>query len=394
MTRIKIDKNAVAEAYLEECRAQGKWLSLANFGKCPRGYNHRTLESVFNDVQALRDLSTKIHLQRNGQPLNFPSPYQSRSADAKAKQKQKAGYLKEEPEATYDFETARNKLNEILKFTGPTRSVRPSNLGKDIKIGIAGCFHCPHHSEKNLIEGVEWMKSQGVNLFIVAGDLIDALSVTHAGFKKNIRAHQYVSLKDELAQAKAVLDYLSGSFDSVIVLRGNHPDRVRKWITERLGPELLWIVQHNMNILSLIVKDFSNVTLHELYDQNESDISWVYQIGDLRVCHAELGSSIEGRSTVALDQLFQEWESTLAHILERPYNVLVECHTHSAAMFPLNNGSKYLIEAGCMCKEPQYGLEGRPRYKHPQQNAMTYMVQHDGITDFNSIRMYVFKGMQ
>ena len=118
----------------------------------------------------------------------------------------------------------------------------------------------------------------------------------------------------------------------------------------------------------------------------------------MRVCHAEIGSSIEGRPTVKLDQRFQEWDSYFLNVVHKqdlgPYNMLVEVHTHMYAAIPCNNGTKFLLEAGCLCLEPQYAVEGRIPYTHPQQNAVTYIEQNDGVTDFNSVRGMFFKGME
>ena len=257
-----------------------------------------------------------------------------------------------------------------------------------------GCLHIPFHAQKNLVKSINWLKSRGVNRLIVAGDLIDCLSMGHAGYKRNIRREHYVGLKQEIAEGKAVLGYIASQFESVVLLEGNHPARVRKRMTELVGPELMFLV--NFDVLSLMSEGLDNVTIHKLQDKYSNDLSWIYQEGDLRICHAELGSSIELRPVVSLDNRMKNWDEYFEKHspLTTSYRVLILVHTHMGGILPLNSASKVLCEGLCLTLEPQYAMEATIKYPRPQTNGVTYLEQCDGKTDMNSIRQKIFETME
>lgn len=300
-----------------------------------------------------------------------------------------SNYLKSEPTAPISFNDCKNELNKVIGFTKTKLNTPKKYKHKTQRYLVLPCLHIPFHSKENLIEAVEWAKSKEVNTLVVAGDVLDCLALGHAGYKRNIRAKQFVPLEKEMAEGKVLLEYFSSNFANIKLMRGNHLERSRKRFTELVGPELMFLVNHDL--MSLLSADFPNIEMVNTEDRYGNDISWIYQVGDCRICHAEVGSNIQLRPTVRVHNWFLSWD----HYLElQPYNVLIECHTHQGGILPMNNGRKILVEGMCLCKEPQYALEPEVKYGHPQVNGVTYFEQNDGITDVNSIKQYIFQDMK
>lgn len=370
-TKPKYTHEELARKYLDACLKAGRWLSCNSAAGA--GISPSTLARYFPGMIALRALAQQLH----GKPIQFLDP-----AGLQVKR-----YLTDEVTMPHDYGAAKKKLDGIIKYVQKERP-RQSKVKTHLNYGVLACLHIPNHSEKNLVRAVEWFKGRGVTTLILAGDVIDCLSVGHAGYRRNIREQHYVSLKQELSECKSVLAYLSKQFDRIVIMKGNHPERVRKWFTERVGPELMFLVQHN--VMSLVAGDFPNVTVVDT-ESGGNELHWIYQVGDVTITHAEVGSTIELRPTVRVDQWFKEWND---YLRMAPYTMLIEAHTHQAGILPLNDGAKILVEAGCVCREPQYAVEPTMKYRHPQVNAVTYFRMDDGKVNINSVKQYVFRGME
>ena len=303
-------------------------------------------------------------------------------------------------EDSNSYETAKEALNKLIGFQMDQQesSFLKATPEDQYTVAIMPCLHIPFESKNNLASFIAaYGASIGeyflVDELVIAGDFLDCLSMGHAGYKKNIRPNQYKTLAEELAAGKAVMAELSARFPKVTIMRGNHIDRVRKYFAERLSPELMFLV--NYDITQILAEDFNNVQTVSLESKNGDDLGWIYQIGDVRICHAEVGSSIELRPTVRLDKWFQEWEATINDLTDLPpYNVLVECHTHQAGILHVNSGAKTLVEGGCLCLTPQYSIEPSVPYSRPQTNAVTIVSLIDGKAIKNSIHQIVYEKME
>lgn len=293
------------------------------------------------------------------------------------------------------FDEAAAQLNGILGYDPlyypPNKWVEwPTSIPEDkgYKIAIMPCLHIPLHSEHNFAQLVSMSEMGDVDELVIAGDMLDCLSAAHAGFKRNIRPGQYKSLVEEMATGKVILQLLASLYPMVTIMRGNHVDRVRKYFAERV-PEFMFLV--NYDVLGLLAADFPNVKVVDYVDLYGNDIGWIYQVGDVRICHAEVGSKVALKPVTDLDRWMTEWSSYIeSSTIFGPYRMLVECHTHQAGILFQNSGSKILVEGGCLCKPQQYSLEPSIPYPHPQTNAVTLATLYDGKVDVNSVRQLVF----
>ena len=291
-----------------------------------------------------------------------------------------------------DFNGAAQALNAYIGFASNSAALaKQENARKPSHtVGILPCLHIPFQAKLNFAELL--VMDLPVDELVIAGDFLDCLSVGSHTYRRNIRPDHYVALREEMAVGKAILTTLAARFPRITIMRGNHLDRVRKFFADRVPLELMFLVQYD--IMSLLAADFPNVVVVNQEDVNGNDLSWIYQIGDVRICHAELGSSTDLKPTVKLDKWFAEWDYLLRDSADlKPYRVLVECHTHQAGIVYANAGRKVLIEGGCMCLEPQYALEPTAAYSRPQTNAMTLLTLQDGKVDTSSIRQVVFEGI-
>jgi hypothetical protein len=79
-----------------------------------------------------------------------------------------------------------------------------------------------------------------------------------------------------------------------------------------------------------------------------------------------------------------EWKETLG--LEN-FRFVVQAHTHMLGS-TYRGGSFKIIEAGCLCRVPDYAVQGF--YSKPQTNGYVVVIQKNGKTDFNLTREYCF----
>ena len=287
---------------------------------------------------------------------------------------------------------ARNSLNEQLQINKKIISLsnKEYEAAEIERIAFMACLHIPEHSEKNLIEAVEICKSQGIKRLIIAGDFYDCISACDSAKMRNARGSLYYTLKEELAYGEAVWEMLSKSFDRIDVISGNHPDRVRKMITERVGPDMMFLFN---NFIEVAVANYDNVFPYSFFDKFGNDLSWIMQIGDLRICHAEENKSGIMAASAALEQKFYNWDNHLKWSTNgalSEWHVILEFHPHQCGTYMADGGAKMLIEGGCMRRPVQYALEGKIVYDKPQSNAMTILELVNGKVNLTNVRQIPF----
>jgi len=390
-------QRAIAARYLAGSIKEGHWLSLLHFASLPNGYPSSTTQGHFRGIGALQRVCAELHKETTGKDLNLLSARQSYDQGRQIQHP----YLKADTtEVIYDFPAAYNHLNDLLKYHKTFHAPPKYAPGELEKVGLINCIHTGVHSEKNLVKAITWFKSKRIDRLIIAGDLMDCISMTHSGYRRNIRPRQWVPLKTELGIAKAILHVLAESFPLINLISGNHPDRPRKFFTDALGPELSFLAMYD--VLALLVGHtfrhtgdefeieklaFPNINLHSLRDKAGNDISWLFPFGDAVICHAEEASSVEMKSVVNLSEKLDRWKRELP--IDQDWNVIFLAHTHFAGRMSIGSG-RVLVETGCLCKNQQYALEGTIKYRRPQTNCANYFEQVNGVTNINSIEQLIF----
>jgi len=237
-------------------------------------------------------------------------------------------------------------------------------------------LHAPFHDEDLLIETVKRGKKEGCTIALQGGDLFDGYATS--------RWLQYKDVDPllEFQEATKIVQYLSQEFDEVILLLGNHPDRIRKYFLQRIDPRMMYCV--DWNIPARIAKDFGNAYCAE-HQVGDDIIYYVYQRGDAIFTHAETYSSVELKAGRKVALWFEDWQEQLGL---KPFTTIVQFHTHSLGKMPIK-GRFTVFEAGCLCKIQGYSIRGDVKYR-PQDQGFVVIHQEGGITDANQSFYYQY----
>jgi predicted phosphodiesterase len=263
------------------------------------------------------------------------------------------------------------------RYAGPPR--RPVKIGRQ-KIVIASDFHAPFHHQEFCAALFE--REKDADLLIVNGDLQDFYSISR--FTK----YETVQFEEEMAAVTLLLEQMSERFPRVLIVSGNHDQqRFEKQLRERLSEEMVKVVQYlaggNLSAIAAAARRFSNIELAAHRVDATHHVSWFAQVNDLIVAHAEKFSVVPGAAVRKINEWFTDYARTLNL---QPWRVLAQAHTHQLGMFPFE-ADKILLETGCLCETHGYQLAAKIGGR-PQRRGYVTLVQDDGRTDLNSIRMH------
>jgi len=219
------------------------------------------------------------------------------------------------------------------------------------------------------------------DILVLGGDFLDCYSISRFAKYKNI------PLKEEIVQATAMLDFLASRFPDIIILSGNHEDRVKKYFASKVSADVLFLVQ--FDLMGLIAKPYDNVKI--VKDQyvfergnGEAEISHFTKIGkDFLIGHFERSSSIPLRAA----NLAYNWVDAWSKWFDiGDISLYLQGHTHKLSKYPLD---KVVIgETGCLCQIQDYAIEPKARYS-AHLNGYWVVYQKDGITDIDASNFYI-----
>jgi hypothetical protein len=175
--------------------------------------------------------------------------------------------------------------------SAPEQRGRPH---KQTRIIAAGDFHVPFHDPEALRELIR-RESRSADLLVLAGDLADCWATSR--WPKSKRE---TDPRTEFLEAQVVLNTLSANFRQVVVLGGNHDARPKKYLADRLPPEMMDYLQLTapgaLNPLSLMAAPLKNVTIAPPIKAGNASFDFLYQVGDCIFSHAESYSKIPNRA--------------------------------------------------------------------------------------------------
>jgi len=263
------------------------------------------------------------------------------------------------------------------RYTGPAK--RPVKVGRQ-KILVASDLHIPFH-ERAAVADLFHLTADA-DLAIFAGDLQDSYAIS------KFRKYEHVPLETELAELTLFLEQASQTWPRVLLLEGNHGlARFQKQLLDRLPEEMIKAVQFlaggNLSLLAACARRFPNVSIAATKVGTHA-VDWLYQQGDLVVCHAEKFSIVPGSAMRKLE----EWLSDMSPSLGlAPFRVVLQAHTHQQSAFLWHGGERLLMETMCLSGLHGYQLEARCSGR-PQARGWITLDQCDGVTDPNSIRAF------
>lgn len=212
---------------------------------------------------------------------------------------------------------------------------------------------------------------------IIMGDFIDSLAVTR--HRTTIDA---VTMRAELADARAKLEHLSRSFKEVYYIRGNHDKRPLKRLQD-IAPQLLPLL---VDPLDLLTSDIPNIkrlswgipnTAPSIPFGENYSADFFGTLGDILVGHFE---TFMGPDAVKMaHKWLLDWEHILK--LEVAPRVILQAHTHNLGMNFTPKGT-LLINTGCLCRPMPYQFDQAGRYGAPVLGYVA-LYQKNGVTDLN-----------
>ena len=264
------------------------------------------------------------------------------------------------------------------RYAGPQR--RPVAIGRQ-KIVIAGDFHIPFH-DKALVAAL-FEREKDADVLIINGDLQDFYSISR--FTK----YEHVPIDQELAEVTLFLEQASQTWPRVLVTTGNHDvPRFERQLRERLSEDMVKVVEYlaggNLSPIAAIARRFPNVSIAKV-NVGKHTVSWMAQVNDLIVTHAEKFSITPGATLRKIDEWLGDMHNTLNLA---PWRVLIQAHTHQLGLFPWS-ADKLLVEGGCCCLTHGYQLQAKIGGR-PQRRGYVTLIQNDGVTDLNSVRLHWF----
>jgi predicted phosphodiesterase len=261
------------------------------------------------------------------------------------------------------------------RYAGPPK--RPVRVGRQ-KIVVAGDFHIPFHDRAAVASLFE--REKDADLLIINGDLQDFYSISR--FTK----YEHIPIDQELAEVTLFLEQASQTWPRVLITTGNHDvPRFERQLRERLDENVVKVVEFlaggNLSPIAAIARRFPNVEIASV-KAGKHTVSWMAQVNDLIVTHAEKFSRVPGSTLRGIEEWLADSHDTLGL---QPWRVLVQAHTHQLGIFPWH-ADKLLVEGACMCMTHGYQLSAKIGGR-PQRRGYVTLEQIDGVTDLNSVRM-------
>jgi hypothetical protein len=253
-----------------------------------------------------------------------------------------------------------------------------AHKGKRQKIVVAGDFHIPFHDKAYVAE--LFKREKDADVLVISGDLQDSYALS------TFTKYEQVPIERELAEVHLFLEQAAKTWPKILIIAGNHDhQRFEKRLREKLDPEVIKVVEFlsggNLSPIALIAKRFPNIQIVGAA-AGPHKLSWMTQVGDMIVSHAEKFSPVPGAVLRTVAGWLQDREQNLGLM---PWKVLVQAHTHQLGWFPWL-ADKLLIEGGCLSAHHAYQFTARLGGR-PQRRGWVTLEPVDGVTDISSVRL-------
>ncbi len=214
------------------------------------------------------------------------------------------------------------------------------------------------------------------DVIVLNGDILDGYIFSQYSKTKRVAAIQ------EYIAGFNFVKYLSLTFQSVVIVSGNHDARASRALSHNgfekeasqvLRPDLLARIANGeeLDMYGQLVEkhDFSNV-IYQPFD------SWYVRIGKTIFCHPDgFSNSYPGATVVRLLDHFS------ARLDTEEFDSIVVGHTHKQYKGIVS--SKLLMEQGAMSHKLPYQFKADLRFKNAVNGYAIIYQDQNGNTDFN-----------
>jgi predicted phosphodiesterase len=246
------------------------------------------------------------------------------------------------------------------------------------KILVVPDLHAPFHEPEMFAAMLDAEKD--ADHVICIGDLGDSYALSR--FEK----YERMPYRDEWASVNLCMQELANRFPSVEIIIGNHDARLdrqlRLRLTEDMVDAITFITGGTLCPITAMARRYPNVTIarHETPSGRSAD--WFTTVGDAWLGHPEKFSRVPGSALRGVEEWIADNERAMGF---DQYRLIVMGHTHQMSWIPWRAG-RLLVECGCLCQQQGYMLSPRVGGR-PQRRGYLTFIQHDGVTDLNSVRL-------
>jgi hypothetical protein len=284
------------------------------------------------------------------------------------------------PATTFDQAYAEYKNWIGMSGTHKTPAA-PTLTQERLKIISASDFHVPFHHRGALKALLE--EAPSTDLLVIPGDFLTSWS-----WSRWPKGKKETEPLEEFREGQAVLTLLAESFKRIVVFGGNHCHRTRKYLAERLPPEVMSYLAVTapgaLNPLSLMASELKNVEIAESISKDHATFDFLWQHGDCVFSHAEKYSVIPGKAATGP---VLHWLKSFAEPMGIVKNVrtLVQAHTHQLS-YAVADFGVLAIESGCLCEVESYIGDAKIMSPRPPTLGWVEIHQTNGRTDWRMSR--------
>ncbi len=263
---------------------------------------------------------------------------------------------------------------------------RPARMQRII---AASDFHIPFHSKYALQELLK--EAQDTSLLVIPGDFLD-----HWSWSRWPKSRKESEPVEEFKEGQVVLSLLAEKFRQIVIFGGNHCSRPRKYLADRLPPEIMAYLEMtapgSLSPLKLMASQFSNVEIAEPAVKDNAEFPFIWQLGDCVFSHAEKYSQIPNR---AVSGPVLQWLMSFARPqgIVSDFRCVVQGHTHQAGTV-IGDFNVLAIENGCMCPVQSYQGDAKIMSRRPPQLGWSVIRQDNGRTDIRESRFIPLEVVQ
>lgn len=225
------------------------------------------------------------------------------------------------------------------------------------------------------------------DMVVIGGDIFDQAQFSH--HERGIDARED-AFEVEMQHMRAFLEVLHEHTEAIVVVRGNHDNRMFRMLSELLPQHLL---RYFNDPLDVLVSGLPRIELvrNDLYanrpgltKEGIGYVRHVYVLGDALVSHAHFSSA---------EDFYYKWVVKWRRFLGWPeFSVLIQHHTHAFKHQLCEGGHLTLLDAGMggEASIEQYKVEASAKWK-PGQLGFVYFEQNKNgdrwVSDHRSVRL-------
>lgn len=256
------------------------------------------------------------------------------------------------------------------------------NTKKKIKKGknvVISDIHSPFYNQEILAFIIK--EHSDAECLYIDGDTFDLYCASR--FDKS----DDIILREEIIKNTFVIDMLAKAFNKIVIVRGNHDNRVERYFRKRVDPTMMFLVQ--ADILDLITKEHDNITIADKEykfpnGMGSAIVGHFTKIGnDAFIGHFENAKKEPVKTVVECMKHIESWES---YYKLNPIRLFLQAHTHSLGGWYRRGGAILIGETGCCCQVQGYQTTPRIGWEPNTPGFWLVYQDKDGNTDLQLSR--------